>query len=208
VVFPPKELITEDKKTKIPNPEHARMVSKEQLVLNYLLLSLSHEMLQSAACVTPAEVWTYIMSSFESQSRARVINVPMALSMTKKGDILVCKYVAKMKALTDEIASVGKSFDDEDLVSYILVVSVPSRPGTPTYKLQVKTSSRACNHTLPHALRLRISPPYQGGLRRCHVSYDSGPRLLTEVGSGAAMCPMTLYLTSRLRWAPVLPHIL
>jgi hypothetical protein len=35
--------------------------------------------------------------------------------------------------------------------------SVPCRPGTPTYKIQVKTSSRACIHVLPHALWLRTS---------------------------------------------------
>jgi hypothetical protein len=49
-----------------------------------------------------------------------VINVRMALSTTKKGDMTTSKYVAKMKALTDEMASVGKRLDDEDLVSYIL----------------------------------------------------------------------------------------
>jgi hypothetical protein len=32
----------------------------------------------------------------------------------------VSKYIAKMKALTDEMASAGKKLDDEDLVSYIL----------------------------------------------------------------------------------------
>jgi hypothetical protein len=70
---------------------------------------------------TLAEVWGYITSSLESQSRARVINVCMALSMTKKGDMTISKYVAKMKALADEMASTGKRLDDEDLVSYILV---------------------------------------------------------------------------------------
>jgi hypothetical protein len=42
------------------------------------------------------------------------------LSTTKKGDMSVSKYIAKMKALTDEMASAGKKLDDEDLVSYIL----------------------------------------------------------------------------------------
>jgi hypothetical protein len=41
---------------------------------------------------------------------------------------------------------------------------------------------------------------------RCHVPYGSEPHLPTEMGSSASMCPMALDLTSRLRWAPVLPH--
>jgi hypothetical protein len=40
------------------------------------------------------------------------------------------------------------------------------------------------------------------------VPYDSGPRLPAEVGSNAATCPMAPDLASRLRWVPVLPHVL
>jgi hypothetical protein len=60
---------------------------------------------------------------------------------------------------------------------------------------------------LPCVLWLRTSPPGKGGLRRCHVSYGSGPRLPEEVGSGATKYPMALDLTSRLRWASALPRI-
>jgi hypothetical protein len=97
------------------------MVAKQQQVLNYLLSSLSHEMLLQVVCDTPIEVWSYVSSNFESQSRACVINVRMALSTTKKGDMPISKYITKMKALADEMASVGKRLDDEELVSYILV---------------------------------------------------------------------------------------
>jgi hypothetical protein len=88
------------------------------------------------------------------------------------------------------------------------LLSIPYRPGTPTYKLQVKTSSSACITTLPRALWLRTSPSCWDGLRRCHVSYGSGLRLPTEVGSGVATCPTALDLASTLRWAPMLPHVL
>jgi hypothetical protein len=47
-----------------------------------------------------------------------------------------------------------------------------------------------------------------GGFRRCHVSYDFGPYLPTEVGSGAATCPMALNFASQQRWAPVLPCVI
>jgi hypothetical protein len=43
--------------------------------------------------------------------------------------------------------------------SYLRCLSVPCRSGTPIYKSQVKTSCRACIHTLPHAIWLRTSPP-------------------------------------------------
>jgi hypothetical protein len=67
VVLPSVEITIDDKKTKVPNPDHARMMVRQQQVLNYLLSSLSHDMLLHAAtCDTPAEVWAYITSSFES----------------------------------------------------------------------------------------------------------------------------------------------
>jgi hypothetical protein len=87
-------------------------------------------------------------------------------------------------------------------------MSVPCRLGTPTYKPQVKTSHRACIHTLPCALRHRTSPPSWGGLWRYHVSYVSEPRVSAEVGSGATTCPMAPNLASWLRWALVLPRVL
>jgi hypothetical protein len=40
------------------------------------------------------------------------------------------------------------------------------------------------------------------------MSYGSGPHLSTDVGSGAAMCPIALNLISQLRWAPALPRVL
>jgi hypothetical protein len=60
---------------------------------------------------------------------------------------------------------------------------------------------------LPRVLWLRTLPPGRGGLQRCHVSYGSEPRLLTEVVFGAATCPMAPDLTSRLRWTPTLPRV-
>jgi hypothetical protein len=44
MVLPPVEITLDDKKTKVPNLERARMVARQQQVLNYLLSSLSHEM--------------------------------------------------------------------------------------------------------------------------------------------------------------------
>jgi hypothetical protein len=82
-------------------------------------------------------------------------------------------------------------------------VSIPWRPGTPTYKLYVKTRSSACIHVLPHKLELQTTPPCRGGLRRRHVSRGPGPRIFAEESSGAATCSSALDLTSLQRWAPV-----
>jgi hypothetical protein len=87
-------------------------------------------------------------------------------------------------------------------------MSVTYRSDIPTYKPQVKASHRACIHTLPRVIRHQTSPLNWGGLRHCHMSYSSGPRLSSEVGSSAAMCTMALDFASHLSWAPALPRVL
>ena len=47
------------------------------------------------------------------------MNVRLALTTTKKGNMLITDYVAKMKGFADEMAAVGKSLDDEELVAHI-----------------------------------------------------------------------------------------
>jgi hypothetical protein len=50
---------------------------------------------------------------------------------------------------------------------------------------------------LPRVTRPQTSPTDRGRLRHYHVSRNPGPRLLTEMSSGAATC----------RWALSLPHV-
>jgi hypothetical protein len=49
---------------------------------------------------------------------------------------------------------------------------------------------------LPHFPRPRISSPYRGVLRRCHVSHGPRPHLPAEVGSSAASCLTAPHLAS------------
>jgi hypothetical protein len=105
-------------------------------------------------------------------------------------------------------------------------LSVSCRLGTPTYRLQVKTSSRACIYilscvlqlrtsppllrwllTVPSVLQLRTSPPCQGGLQHSHVSHGPGPCLTTEVGPIAATCSVALGLSSQPRQNPALTRV-
>jgi hypothetical protein len=77
-------------------------------------------LVQVAALPSAVEVWRHIETSFASQSHVRVINTRMSLATTQKGSSTVAEYIAKMKALADDMASIGKKLDDEELSSYIL----------------------------------------------------------------------------------------
>ena len=90
-------------------------------MLGFLMMSLSHEvMAQVATLETPQEVYGELVRMYASASRARTVNTRIALATTRKGNMSVTEYVAKIKSLADDMASAGKKVDDEELVSYLL----------------------------------------------------------------------------------------
>jgi hypothetical protein len=80
---PAKEILkSSDKPTDlVPNLVYETWVAKDQQILNYLLSSVSMEILvQVATCSTVAKVWKVIQDMLASQSRGRVINTYMTLA--------------------------------------------------------------------------------------------------------------------------------
>ncbi|CAO2202567.1 unnamed protein product [Urochloa humidicola] len=122
-VAPDAEIIVKvaDKEEKKPNPAYEHWEAQDQQVLSYLLSSLSTNVLtQVSACETAAEAWKTIEATFASQSRAKAVNVRLALSTTKKGNMSIVEYFTKMKGFGDEMAAAGRPLQDEDLIEYIL----------------------------------------------------------------------------------------
>jgi uncharacterized membrane protein YgcG len=111
-----------EKVKKVPNLDHAAWKAMEQQVLGFLMTSLSREvMAQVATLETPQEVYGELVRMYASASRARTVNTRIALATTRKGNMSVTEYVAKIKFLADDMTSAGKKVDDEELVSYLLV---------------------------------------------------------------------------------------
>jgi hypothetical protein len=65
------------------------------------------------------EVWKLLEQTYESRSKARVVNTRMACTTTQKGNMLISEYLAKMKSFADDMASASKALEEEELVSYI-----------------------------------------------------------------------------------------
>jgi hypothetical protein len=105
----------------IPNPEYEDWDALDQQVLSYLLGSLSKEILSHVSnCATYVEAWTAIEGVFTSHTRARTVNIRLALRTTRKGNLSAMDYFSKMKALSDEMAAAGRPLDDEELIEYII----------------------------------------------------------------------------------------
>ncbi|XP_066167858.1 uncharacterized protein [Oryza sativa Japonica Group] len=111
-----------DKEIVTKNPDYTKWMAQDQQVLAYLLNSLSKDVPQQVATLdTSAQVWDALTNMYASQSRARITNLRISLANTRKGSMTTAVYFSKMKGLADDLASVGKPLDDEELVSYILV---------------------------------------------------------------------------------------
>nr|XP_044393840.1 uncharacterized protein LOC123117053 [Triticum aestivum] len=109
------------KPTDVPNPAYDIDKARDSQVLSFIFNSISAPiMVQVAHCDTTAKAWAAIREIFISQTQAHVVNTRIALSTTKKGNSTMSEYIGRMKALGDEMASVGKPLTDDDMVSYIL----------------------------------------------------------------------------------------
>lgn len=86
----PEAVITNKEGVRSPNPEFEEWEAKDQQILSFLLSSNTRDiMTQVAQSKTAAEAWRFIEAMFASQTRARAVNLCLALSTTKKGNMAV-----------------------------------------------------------------------------------------------------------------------
>jgi len=110
-----------DKVVKVINPAYEEWYARDQQVLGLIFMSVSKDVLTRIAdATTAAEAWKSIGEMHASQSRARSVNVRLALATTKKESMSITEYYSKMKGLGDEMAAAGKPLDDEEMVGYII----------------------------------------------------------------------------------------
>lgn len=93
----------------VPNPDYEAWVAKDQQILNYLLSSISKEILvQVGTCSTTSQLWKVIQDMSASQSRRGIINTRMALAIVQKGSSTIAEFFSHMKSLANDMAAVGK----------------------------------------------------------------------------------------------------
>jgi glutathionylspermidine synthase len=105
----------------ITNLEYEDWLAGDQQVLSFLLPFVSKEILVRVATVKMvAEAWKLLEEQFNSKTMVCAISTRMALATTRKGNLIVIEYLAKMQGLGNDMAVTGKLLDDEDLIQYIL----------------------------------------------------------------------------------------
>ncbi|KAK1633192.1 hypothetical protein QYE76_007507 [Lolium multiflorum] len=104
-------------KVKIPNPNYASWIARDQQVLRWLLNSLSPDVLTHVIGLdTSAETWAAVNTHVSTSSKSRIQHLRAALVETKKNDMSAEKYFSKMQTIAQELAAAGKPLDDDELV--------------------------------------------------------------------------------------------
>ncbi len=92
-------------------------VKKARQAIHYISITVSDSMIghiQDAE--TPKEVWDTLSNLFETSTKARKLQLKQQLNEVKKGSLSINDYVLKIRALTDQLGSIGVVIDDDDLL--------------------------------------------------------------------------------------------
>jgi hypothetical protein len=105
----------------VKNPSYVAWIAKDQLVLRFLLNSLSPEILSHVLDMnTTAFAWTAVNSMFKIASRTKAQHLREKLNDTKKLTMTADQYYTKMKGFASELSALGKPVGDDELLGYLL----------------------------------------------------------------------------------------
>uniref|UniRef100_A0A803QAA5 Reverse transcriptase Ty1/copia-type domain-containing protein n=1 Tax=Cannabis sativa TaxID=3483 RepID=A0A803QAA5_CANSA len=102
-----------------PNPMFAQRRKKDQLLLSWLRSSPSEGVLTSIANFQSSYmVWKALEQRFNSQSRARLLQLKNQFSTIRKGNLSISDYADKN--LADSLAVAGSTMNDQDIIMQFL----------------------------------------------------------------------------------------
>jgi hypothetical protein len=77
-------------------------------------------MMHVSQCDTAAHAWSTLEELYSSQTQAHPVNTCIALATTKKHQLSVFDYYAKMCHYADDLATSRNPHRDDELVTYLL----------------------------------------------------------------------------------------
>ncbi|KAK1696689.1 hypothetical protein QYE76_013386 [Lolium multiflorum] len=105
----------------VEKPAYVAWIGRDQQALIYLLNSLSPDILSHVlGAETTVAAWKTIDNMFKTVARSKVQHLRSELNDTKKLQMSADEYYTKMKGFASELATVGKSPDDDELIGYML----------------------------------------------------------------------------------------
>ncbi|XP_020199455.1 uncharacterized protein [Aegilops tauschii subsp. strangulata] len=94
---------------------------QDQIVLSYLLASLSDEVLQQVhRFETSRAIWAHVEEMYNIHCRASIIQIKLDMAVFRKGNLSMADYFAKIRTNADQLAAVGHAMRDEDIITAVI----------------------------------------------------------------------------------------
>ncbi|KAL3652810.1 hypothetical protein CASFOL_002491 [Castilleja foliolosa] len=94
---------------------------KNQILASWILSSLSENILAlMIGLSSSSQIWHVLESNFASQSKAKTLQYKLQLQTTKKGNLSMREYLAKVKMCCDLLATTGNPVSQSDQLMHIL----------------------------------------------------------------------------------------
>lgn len=111
-----------------------------------------HHLPLVASCSQAHELWSKLEDIYKSKGQARKIQLRKELNtLRKESGEAVSKYVARAKALKNDLAAIGHRVSEED-VSYSILAGLPKEYEVVASILEAQEGEMTTNHILPKLL--------------------------------------------------------
>jgi gag-polypeptide of LTR copia-type len=118
---PPSSTIFISDGTTSPNPAYTSWMCQDQLLLVWLLSSISENVIsQVIHRATSTDLWSELNLWYSSQSLARMMDLKMQLHSLQKDHLSMQSYLNQKKYLADRLRLIGSPVSDANLQVYIL----------------------------------------------------------------------------------------
>jgi hypothetical protein len=117
----PPQFLTNTDNTQVLNPAYVAWQKKDQLLLSGIICSISPSIVSTMyGLKTSFEAWTTLATRYASQSKSRISHLKRQLQSLQQGNKSCTEYLNLAKQLADQLATVGKPIDDDDLISFVV----------------------------------------------------------------------------------------
>lgn len=105
----------------ISNPDYVAWLRQDQLLFEALIGTLSPSLhpLVSRATTSP-ELWETLAKTYATPTRGHIKQLKNQFNKVTKGNRTITDYLHSLKAISDQLASLGKPIEHEDFVEKIL----------------------------------------------------------------------------------------
>ncbi|KAL5722651.1 hypothetical protein ACHQM5_006144 [Ranunculus cassubicifolius] len=138
------------------NPDYATWQKQDQILLGWLLSSLSETVLaQVVGLNTSRDVWVALERHYSSKSKSRILHLRRELHNLKKGSKTMQQYFLQAKQIADNLAASGNKLSDVDL-QYTILTGLDSSYDSVVTSLTANISDMSLEEFYSHLLSFEM----------------------------------------------------